>query len=249
MLKVTLPKPMYIASQIDDIVYQLGLGGRVIKADTIRDIMLCVAGVAVSYYVDECGNVVFREDKEPVIIPNFMNDDTDYDKTSAILMSGSEAITALLDHYKCNTIRSFLEIEIPAVVFDQCTIRNWHDISYFFAKLVHRADRYRRLASLEAPFVIMMNEEKIMNRALQQLESNDGFATGGKIITRNDGTALRSLADVGYSIVSGWSPEMREYFEEEERKCNIEIDEWANQLTDGDYDKLMAELDEAAGKN
>jgi hypothetical protein len=49
-------------------------------------------------------------------------------------------------------------------------------------------------------------------KALNRLNDNSGDDAD----VRADGTAIRSLSDVGYSLILGWNDDMKAYFEKQE---------------------------------
>lgn len=116
------------------------------------------------------------------------------DKTSRIF-HGSQAIKCLsvLAHVNLDMI---MNIQIPLDIYYRCNHRQWVDISELIVKVIDRSNRLDKLIEMAAPNIIIINEERVLQEHIRFLECNTS-------LTRNDGTTIRSLNDVGYSLIYG----------------------------------------------
>ena len=113
------------------------------------------------------------------------------------------------------------EINIPVDVYQRICPAAWDDICYLFSRVENRNNRLQRLIELGAPEIILRNEERLLTEYIEQLEHNNLYAyknSEGYHYKRTDGRILRSLNDMGYSILHGWDPEIQEEMEKEFNK-------------------------------
>jgi hypothetical protein len=80
-----------------------------------------------------------------------------------------------------------------------------------------RNDRVTKLASLNVPKIILINERRMLKDKVEQLENNNYH---GKVIRYNNGVAMRSLNDLGYSLLYGWDDGMKAIFAKEQEEID-----------------------------
>lgn len=102
----------------------------------------------------------------------------------------------VLNHYE-------LGADIPA----HATKDQYADIIALSARAESLNNRYKSLARLEVPDVILMNEARMVREAVEQLEDNCG--TYSPALDPN-GVTYQSLKDIGYSLVTGWDKSVLE---------------------------------------
>lgn len=130
---------------------------------------------------------------------------------------GADAIEYLLTATNTETdVVPISRVRISTDVFTECSCPMWYDISWLATRVSLRATRIDRMISLKAPAIIIVNEYRMGWTALNQLENN-GFNNTATLENAN-GTIIRSLSDVGYSLSKGWSDEMLAHMEESEAK-------------------------------
>lgn len=121
-------------------------------------------------------------------------DKLEQNKTSRVF-HGSQAIKclAILASVELNMLT---DIRIPLYIYGHCNHRQWVDISELVAKVLTRSNRLFSLMEMGAPSIILINEERILQENVQYLECNSS-------LVRNDGTLIRSLNDMEYSLIHG----------------------------------------------
>lgn len=137
-------------------------------------------------------------------------DKLNQNKTSRVF-HGSQAIKclAILASVELNMIT---DIKIPLDIYGRCNHRQWVDISELVTKVLTRSNRLNSLIEMDAPSIILINEERVLQEYVNFLECNTS-------LMRNDGTTIRSLNDVKYSLIYGDLSEHSEsdmYFEFDE---------------------------------
>lgn len=105
------------------------------------------------------------------------------------------------------------EIKLDYELFSRYPRQAFADIAYLAHCVEVRDSRAFRLDALNAPEVIIMNELRMLQEAVEVLEDNDLF---GKHLS-SDGRVLKSLRDIGWSLVNGSEREAVEYNEEEDK--------------------------------
>lgn len=105
------------------------------------------------------------------------------------------------------------EIKLDYELFSRYPRQAFADIAYLAHCVEVRDSRAFRLDALNAPEVIIMNELRMLQEAVEVLEDNDLF---GKHLS-SDGRVLKSLRDIGWSLVDGSEREAVEYNEEEDK--------------------------------
>lgn len=140
------------------------------------------------------------------------------DKKSRIF-HGSNAVKclAVLAHFD---LQMMTEVKIPLDVFNRCNHRQWVDISELVAKTLSRSERLGMLLSMDAPSIILVNEERVLQECVQFLECNTS-------LVRKDGTIIRALNDVEYSLIYGDESKRDEsilftHFDEETESGDVE---------------------------
>ena len=135
---------------------------------------------------------------------------------------GSEAVVALCEDRGVE-ITPLTKIDIPVSVVFECNPEAWYDISILAARVENRIHRVKRLTELQAPMIILKNEDRMLQEAVEILETNGGPF---KPVTRGEtGRTMRSLSDVGYSLLDGWCPEMLAEFESRDAELAAEQDD------------------------
>lgn len=135
--------------------------------------------------------------------------------------TGVSGLVAFADanHIPCS---HFDEITIPQDVYLEVTPQQWQDIEFLFSRIITRNNRLSKLIEVKTPEIIIQSEELSLNKAVAQLESN----RGDKPLKSPDGHTIRSLNDVGYSLIGGWESQMAEAIEMENRSfANLTISE------------------------
>lgn len=105
------------------------------------------------------------------------------------------------------------EIILSYDLFDHYPQQTFDDVVALVRRVEERDTRVGRLDELNAPEVIKMNELRMVQEATEFLESNEQY---GKSIVDSDGRILKSLKDVGWSLVNGAERKELEYNDEEE---------------------------------
>lgn len=133
--------------------------------------------------------------------------DHEENKKSKIL-HGSKAIQGLafLAHVDLHVLES---VQVPLQIYRSSNSRQWMDISELVYEVISRNVRLDMLIECEAPTIILVNEERILQECVTNLESNN-------TLKRKDGTLIRSLNDLGYSMINGWDDEPCNYEEFDE---------------------------------
>lgn len=214
MLKAKLLYPVYLVSQADEIAERFAKNGIAIDKERILDIITGVCGVrGLSEFVSVADNGKQLYHTKPADKLHLEEDEC---------YIGADAIAFLfrLTNTDDKGLQPVDEIDIKYDVFMETNRILWYDISLLFSRVVIRNERIERMHLLEAPFIIMMNEYRILASAVNQLENNHTEEPYFKMMTYDDGKAVRSLSDIGYSLLTGWNEQMRAYFEEQDAGQN-----------------------------
>jgi len=116
--------------------------------------------------------------------------------TAGLFLQGSNALKCLAILVRSN-LDVLTSVKIPIDVYAVCNPRQWVDISELVVRVIRRNNRLAILQEGEAPDIILINEERILQEMVSDLENN-------KVLFRKDGTKIRSLNDVGYSLIYKW---------------------------------------------
>lgn len=208
MLHIDLKNKFYVEEQLDDIQKILSDNGVSITKDKIRrfangDLPLS----SVDRYVDELHIKGTKQNPASDVMPSY----------------GACCIDHLFDitNTENDSIKPFSEINIGIEVFDECDPYTWCDISTLAARVQRQADRLQKLIELGAPPIILSNTYKIVYNAISTLCCNtDDKAAEKETLRKRDGSAIRSLSDIEYSIYTGWSPDMQAYIAEQEAELD-----------------------------
>lgn len=130
---------------------------------------------------------------------------------------GAEAIVEFAKS-KGVDIPALNHFELGADISAHATEDQVANITALAARVERLNDRYKSLARLEAPDVILMNEARMVREAVEQLEDNSG--TYSPTLDQN-GTVYQSLKDIGYSLVTGWD---KSVLEKDDKKSANEPD-------------------------
>lgn len=130
---------------------------------------------------------------------------------------GAEAIVEFAKS-KGVDIPALNHFELGADISAHATEDQVANITALAARVERLNDRYKSLARLEAPDVILMNEARMVREAVEQLEDNSG--TYSPALDQN-GTVYQSLKDIGYSLVTGWD---KSVLEKDDKKSANEPD-------------------------
>ncbi len=130
-----------------------------------------------------------------------------YDAENGKYLCGADAVAYLCK--QADTDLKLLEaIDIPSSVFRACHPQVWYDICKLAERTEWRAERIKKLSALNAPPIIMLNENRMLYDAICALEHNFVSDKEKQSLCRNSAdktTVLRSLNTVGYSLVWDWS--------------------------------------------
>ena len=126
------------------------------------------------------------------------------------------------------------KVSIPDSVFRECTRDQWYDISHMYADLEQRNRRVSRLLELRVPNAIQLPETMMLWQKVELLEAG---RIGNRQRHWTHGRVVRSLNDIGYSLIDGWSAAMLEHFEFLDDLGKEEIEERRRQR----FDKLLAQ--------
>jgi hypothetical protein len=129
---------------------------------------------------------------------------------------GSEAVLYLCSQ-KGVTEPCVEEVNIPGELFIRTKPGQWIDVCNLVYTLEMRNDRVTKLASLNVPKIILINERRMLKDKVEQLENNNYH---GKVIRYNNGVAMRSLNDLGYSLLYGWDDGMKAIFAKEQEEID-----------------------------
>jgi hypothetical protein len=190
MIKISIWTPVLLNEQIDGLALLL----RMDAAD-------------LSALVD-ARKVIFTEDTGSSKKYDIVSMKTAQEAGIAEPLTGSEAVVWLC-RKKGVVCEPLTEVFIPFRVYEEARDKKWLDISAFAANVARRTERLERLTTVNIPYIIAVNEKRLLREAVQSLENN---AYGKR---RKDGTVMRGLNDVGYSLLRGWDQAL--------------LDEWARQ--------------------
>lgn len=112
-----------------------------------------------------------------------------------------------IPYYSYQDIPALNHFELGADISAHATEDQVANITALAARVERLNNRYKSLARLEAPDVILMNEARMVRDAVEQLEDNSG--TYSPALDQN-GVAYQSLKDIGYSLVTGWDKSVLE---------------------------------------
>lgn len=119
------------------------------------------------------------------------------DGVVGFFLQGSNALKCLAILVRSN-LDVLTSVKIPIDVYAVCNPRQWVDISELVVRVIRRNNRLAILQEGEAPDIILINEERILQEMVSDLENNQAMF-------RKDGTKIRSLNDVGYSLIYKWT--------------------------------------------
>ena len=188
MINIHLAKPVLLDRQVEEVAPKLGLE------------------LEVAYKIAGCASSVLTEDENGLEKGSILVKPKDAEGFTCIL-TGCDALIWLCEQ-KGIEIKPIADVIIPTDVFYKCNMGQWNDISWFTAAVSCRSNRFLRLMELGAPDIIMRNEYRILREDVQQLEANCIRGIGRTRQRRKNGTMRRSLNDIGYSLLDGWSKEM-----------------------------------------
>ena len=109
-----------------------------------------------------------------------------------------------------NVIKPVTEINLDEMVFANCDIQTWYDISTLANKVEHAVAELHTFEDASLPTVTKCYAYKRLACAVNDLNDNGSY----KEHIHDDGRLLRSLADIDYSLAGGWSPEMQDFIKE-----------------------------------
>lgn len=125
---------------------------------------------------------------------------------------GSEAV---IEYAKTKGVEVLFikEIKLGYELFTSYPQQTFDDVACLAHRVEMRDSRTFRLEAIHAPEVIMMNELRMLQEAVEVLESND---LCGKHLSDN-GRILKSLRDIGWSLIDGSERKSVENNEEEDK--------------------------------
>lgn len=214
MLKFTLCKPMILDVQVREI--------------------------AEAYHVDESelfdvlnGFKVYPKHAGDAFGPAMTPQEAlDNGYTKDELYSGTDAIIQMCNEIGQPFENCITEVDVPVdFYYESCPVI-WNDVCDLFARAENRNTRFKTLLDMNAPKIILRNEERMLRQYLEQLEHNNlQGRDGDEPLHRKhkDGRIYRALNDGGYSMIHGWD---KEIVERRER----EYEEFLKEVSDVDTD-------------
>ena len=204
MYKIDLVKPIFLQSQVTEIAKAAGISEEELTLiNCARKAVVCVDKASDLSVVD-----VMRVDKyaEPLedITPG--------------CYTGAEGIM-LLTAEKGVDIKPLSVIEIPYKVMSECNFKQWDDISYIFANIEKANNDFASYLSSGLPSILFTSYMGRLKDWIECLEHNDfsniryTYFQKASFIPDVNGLALRSLNDIGYSLINGWDKDMEEVWE------------------------------------
>lgn len=190
MISVDLATPVILYKQIPGIARKLNVDTNFLKGFLVN----------AKCYVEDAG-------KSGVIVL-----DTSADTITQVAAAHEKCFygtEALLKYAKSKgvDVPALNHFELGADILAHATKEQYADIIALSARVERFNKRYKRLAQLEAPDIILMNEARTVREAVEQLEDNG--STHSPALDQNGGV-YQSLNDIGYSLITGWDESVLE---------------------------------------
>lgn len=215
LMDVTLPEPLYMESQIEDIVNDLSEGGLAIESDTILRIMNYTTAVVFNEFTGEAEELVSHNDTKW-----FGDDKKRY-------TAGAAAIRRLLERYNPESlVMPITEVHLTSEMLRVSNPFVWWDISCLFDNLTARIERTIQMFEMNFPPIIAYHERRLLWEALQNLDTNalydgrEGYTVNPVRREGGNGVPCRALRDIGYSLAYGWEDYMVERFRREQEEVD-----------------------------
>lgn len=144
-----------------------------------------------------CGKEVFESFNDYEILTTKEAYAKKHGGETGMFLQGSNALKCLSMLVRSN-LDVITSVKIPLEVYTVCNPRQWVDISELVVRVMRRNNRLAILQEGEAPDIILINEERILQETVSDLECNT-------LMFRKDGTKIRSLNDIGYSLIYKWT--------------------------------------------
>lgn len=198
MLNIKLPTPVYLDTQLRELTEKSGR--------TFEELESLMFGMTALFLADngECEIITtMTVDDESVAHLAF-------DEKSGAYLYGADAVKHLISKNSDGEIvEPISEINISLDVFQKVnSARTWFDICSLAGRVENRARRIVKLKGMNAPLLIMFNENRMLYESVCALEHNWIADKRRAPLTYADGKVLASLNTVGYSLVNGWRDEM-----------------------------------------
>lgn len=212
MLHFTLCKPIILDTHVPQIAHDLGYD--------LNNLMgvLMYSKVAVK---TESGGYDIRSLTSESFVDANMN------KPTGDQYYGPEAIINICKDANFE-IHPLTEINVPVDVYYESCPMVWDDICFLFARAEFRNSRLAKLIDMEAPEIILRNETRMLTEYIEMLEHNKLYAWSGgdaKQLTDKNGEIYRSLNDVGYSLITGWTDQKLKEFDKRSEEVDRRISE------------------------
>ncbi len=140
---------------------------------------------------------------------------------------GSDALIVLCRLQNID-VSPISHISIPVIIFYEAGRTIWDDLSYFVAMIEEENAEYKQLLESSLPNIILFNKEKRLIDWVECLEHNDFsdipthfVLLKGNSYKDNNGRVLRSLNDIGCSLINGWDSEMKQVWEKRNEQTEI----------------------------
>lgn len=198
MLNIKLPTSVYLDTQLHEFAEKTGR--------TFEELESLMFGTTV---------LLLAENGECEIITAMTVDDESvahlaFDDKNGAYLYGADAVKHLVSKATDGeVIEPITEIDIPLDVFQKVnSARMWFDICNLAGRVENRVKRVEKLKSMNAPLLIMFNENRMLYESVCALEHNWIADKRRAPLTYATGKTLASLSTVGYSLVNGWRDEM-----------------------------------------
>lgn len=212
MLHFTLCKPIILDTQVPQIAHDLGY-----DLNDLMDVLM-YSKVAVK---TESGEYEIQSlTAESSVAANMS-------KPAGNQYYGPEAIINICKDANFE-IHPLTEINVPVDVYYESCPMVWDDICFLFARAENRNFRLAKLIDMEAPEIILRNETRMLMEYIEMLEHNKLYSLSGgdvKQFTDKNGEVYRSLNDVGYSLITGWTNQKLEEFDKRSEEAGRRISE------------------------
>lgn len=213
LLKEELLHPVYLMGHLKELAEKIGLKEDYLKKALMTQEVFLFCKRKDGKYVNETPTV-FEDEEE-----GYKAYLTEKDGNREMVI-GESAVQAL---YEMTGIEPIKSVEITDNMFRFCDADTWWDFTIMMKLLKQRNERYDHLIKLGAPDIIIRNAYRLIVEGVQELENNalwvypnEPLQNAEKRRRRPSGYICRSFDSIGYSLVSGWSDEMKKRFELEE---------------------------------
>ena len=212
MVNFVLSRPVFLPAQLDGLAEKLGCTAEELAA---------LARAEMSVITDR-ENPPLKPDGTPrgvkydIVrmwdVPGVSKEDAKcLEDAEGKFLYGADGVQWLCEEKGVECPEPVMYIKIPYQAYYEATDRQWLSISQFAAEVESRSLRIANLCEMGGPEVLLMLEYRQLWERVEQLEVN-------KMVPRrwSDGTIMRSLSDIGYSLSRGWLNAQEEFEIEED---------------------------------